>query len=29
VEEAWLREHYPDYDQYCRRVRHRIIPGIL
>lgn len=29
VEEAWLREHYPGYDQYCQRVRHRIIPGIL
>jgi len=29
VEEAWLRGHYSGYDQYCRRVRHRIIPGVL
>lgn len=29
VEEAWLRDHYPGYDAYCRRVRARIIPWIL
>lgn len=26
-EEAWLREHYPLYDQYARRVR-RFVPGL-
>jgi protein-S-isoprenylcysteine O-methyltransferase Ste14 len=26
-EEAWLRERYPDYDDYARRTR-RFVPGI-
>ncbi len=27
-EEAWLRERYPQYDAYRRRVRRRFVPGL-
>jgi protein-S-isoprenylcysteine O-methyltransferase Ste14 len=27
-EEGWLEERFPDYAEYRRRVRSRIIPGI-
>jgi len=29
IEEAWLREHLPDYAAYARRVRSRLIPYVL
>lgn len=29
VEEAFLRTAYPGYEQYCQRVRKRLIPWIL
>ena len=29
VEEQFLRQHYPGYNEYCTRVRHRLIPGLL
>ena len=29
VEEQFLRQHYPGYSEYCTRVRHRLIPGLL
>lgn len=29
VEEEFLRRHYPGYADYCRRVRGRLIPGLL
>jgi protein-S-isoprenylcysteine O-methyltransferase Ste14 len=27
-EETWLLERYPDYDEYRRQVRHKLIPFI-
>jgi protein-S-isoprenylcysteine O-methyltransferase Ste14 len=29
IEEAWLRDHLPDYAAYAKRVRGRLIPYIL
>jgi protein-S-isoprenylcysteine O-methyltransferase Ste14 len=29
IEEAWLREHLPDYAAYAKRVRGRLIPHLL
>lgn len=29
VEERFLRERYPGYQDYCLRVRHRLIPWVL
>jgi len=29
IEEAWLREHLPEYAAYARRVRWRLIPLVL
>lgn len=29
VEEEFLRAHYDGYDDYCTRVRSRLIPGVL
>jgi protein-S-isoprenylcysteine O-methyltransferase Ste14 len=29
VEERFLRERYPGYSDYCRRVPHRLIPWLL
>ncbi len=29
VEERFLRERYEGYADYCQRVRHRLIPGIM
>jgi protein-S-isoprenylcysteine O-methyltransferase Ste14 len=29
IEEAWLREHLPDYAAYARRVRGRLVPYLL
>jgi len=29
IEERYLREHLPDYADYARRVRARLIPGVL
>jgi protein-S-isoprenylcysteine O-methyltransferase Ste14 len=29
VEERFLRERYPGYEDYCRRVPHRLIPWLL
>ena len=29
VEEAFLRDRYPGYSDYCQRVRARLIPGLL
>jgi protein-S-isoprenylcysteine O-methyltransferase Ste14 len=28
VEERFLREHYPEYDDYCERTRHRLVPFV-
>jgi protein-S-isoprenylcysteine O-methyltransferase Ste14 len=28
VEEGFLREHYPQYADYCRRTRYRLVPFV-
>jgi protein-S-isoprenylcysteine O-methyltransferase Ste14 len=28
LEEHWLRERYPEYPEYARRVRHRFLPYV-
>jgi protein-S-isoprenylcysteine O-methyltransferase Ste14 len=28
VEERLLRERYPEYEQYCERTRHRLVPFV-